>query len=357
MTSYELAQLIDRFVDSFRDDTIVLRCLKSLSNSYDQLTPKFLSGAQKVEGNGALQHCRDLATDINAAVDQAKSAMSPSIFYSQLEKMIESADSFSTAFPQQVPAIAAHLRDFQTAYDKYLNRQRADTAGIVLFEAHQTFTAILALRETLSALSAALVPEVVRREDEDTLTLKFDDETDLETLARRLAMLAESYRLFCELTQTLLSEYPLRIVKVETGSMFISVIGALLPIGLLSKFIGRGAKIFFQRNFREGQIDREAEFRSQISQVLDLRNELNEAGINTDGMDAQISAAAEKSADYLFALIDGSRTIDINGTHNAPEDPQKLLPFVKPLARLSNDSVNSTTIRDATNTNPNKDDA
>lgn len=337
MTSHELIQLIDRFVDSFKEENLIVGRLKAFSTACDQVTPKFLALTTMSDSNKALQSCRDIAKDIVDAVGKIKSSMQSSTFFDELRELIESAESFALELPQQVPAISIHLTNLKNAYDAYIDRQKPDTATTVLFEGQQSYVAIKALRETLAAIRMSLIPNFIRSEHEDTLSLVFEENTDLEILASRLRSLYEAYRQLCELTGTSYSDFPLRIVKVETGSTYIEVIGAILPLSILRKSIARAAKIIFQRYVPEGRIDAEAEVCEHIRNTLDLRNELKGSGINTDGMDGILAEAGQAHAKSLFSLIGAGRSLKMDGVSIPPPNQSKLLASAKPLRRITTD--------------------
>jgi len=316
--------LLDQFVHDFADDNYAVTRLKQLSASYATVEPGFVQVTVSTDRPAnAVRQCQTTAQEIGSAVSEVKDSTQTSELFDELKQLIGVTDrTASTLNSTPLPDVSRYLTHFKDVYDVYIAKQSVDNAARVLFAGHQAYTTLTALRETASAMANALAVDATLRSGEDRLRLTIDDDSDLQKLADRIDALCRLYEQLCELTGTSHHKYPLRIVKVETGSTEIDVIGAAGPLGVLAILIFRAVQILFRRYVVEGQIEAEAAKRDQITQTLDLRNELQRAGFDTAGLDDRIAAMSESHFANLNQLLYGASVVEVNGNRMEQPEPR-----------------------------------
>lgn len=108
------------------------------------------------------------------------------------------------------------------------------------------------------------------------------------------------------------TEYPIRILKIESGSLLASILGHSEVVNLLTKFIGSAATYIYGNYTDNGKLNSIPRKVETIDSVLKLRDNLKNSGIAIDDMDENISKAAVAVAKDLNALISGEAKIKLN---------------------------------------------
>jgi hypothetical protein len=222
--------------------------------------------------------------------------------------------------PSEFPEITHHLISVVDAYDEYLVSHSKEDAGLLAVSCHRTYMEIMTIRETLSAISKSLKPQDEFRESEERLTLIYFDEISYDTLLARLAALKAIYQQLCDLAGISVEERPLRIVKVETGTLEITVTGdqtVTLAIASLLYLFGREAH---RRFTMTGQVE-------QVGSLVNVRDELKGRGIPTGGADKNIGDAFEKITANFSAMVRGVPTFTVNGESIVDSTPSARLSF------------------------------
>ncbi len=322
MISYHLVRLIDELVSYFSDDNYVVERLQRLSHLYTSVSPSLVElMAGTANANATVDRCQRLSQLIANEVRDIKDDTTTSEFFKHLRDTIDQTNRFAAQFPKKTLDVTEHLEDLNGAYDQYINSHTPDTATVLLIQGHRTYAAITTFRDTLSSVRDSLIPEPEETTDEEeTLTLFFGRTADLEILVQKLSAITTAYQQLCELTGVSYVEQPLRIIKVETGSILIKVVGAVLPIKLLETFIKKVANILYRRCVREGRIEAQSEYRKEIMDEIDLRNALKEAGVDVSKIDERLQHMASQHADELCSLLYGEPSVDVNGVETGIED-------------------------------------
>lgn len=315
MISYHYAQLIDTFVSYFSDENYVIQRLFEFSTVYEKVSPSLAELTINLNNSVTVQdRCSVISQTIKNDVRDIKDNTTTSEFFTELRDLIVHADQLTMQLSSKSLNITQHLEQVNKAYNNYIDSQSVDVATLLIIQSHRAYAAISAFRDTLSSVRNNLISEPPKTtEKQEVLTLYFSHQSDFETLTRKLSALLAAYKELCVVVGISNSDQPLQIVKVETGSIFIKVIGALLPIKLLESFIKKAAEIFYRRFIREGRIETESEYRKEIIEEIGLSNALKKEGINTAEIDERIRFAAKKHSENLFTLMYGEPSVEING--------------------------------------------
>lgn len=325
MISYRLAQIIDEIVPYYSDENYVIERLKQLSGIYYQLSPDLLNLLTNLNTpNVVIDKCRNLSGKVSNEVRDFKDNTTTSEFFNLLRDLIEYTQQHVDQVSPSSINIKQYLEDVNTAYNNYIDSQTSRLALSLVLQSHRAYSAISTFRDTLLSVQNSLISEPPpTTEDQEVLTLYFSHASDFELLSRKLNSLLDAYKELCEVCGVSYNDHPLQIIKIETGSVFIKIAGAILPLKLLEKFILKTAEILYRRFVREGRIEAESEYRKELIEEINLRNALNEAGINTEEIDGRIHSAARKHTENLLTLMYGEPSVEINGVETAIGDLQE----------------------------------
>jgi hypothetical protein len=150
---------------------------------------------------------------------------------------------------------------------------------------------------------------------ERELTVLLANETDVSGFTRKLEALYEIYEELCSLLNVPLTSYPLRIGRIESGSLWAKVFGESRVIGLMIGLI-ESATHYFHRNFtKEGKIANIPRSVEAVDALLGLRERLEKQGLYTGELDNHISKSSILVAQKLSGLLAGEPNVTVNGIH------------------------------------------
>jgi hypothetical protein len=227
--------------------------------------------------------------------------------YKAIDRAVEALRTYASYAPDsrtEATKLVERLEKFTEVYEAYLGDQSAKRAVSVLRLAPAVLTELLAFRTTLAGIRREVGTSMLLADDEEMFSVFFPGEQSLEDAAQRLQALSEIFNLVGELV---LPKHPppyARVLRIEFGSMLVD----LAIVRSIAKIAGPWVKAiagFLYRNWTiEGAIGTApSAARAAIKDAVDVRKLLQKEGINTSGMDAQISIAAEQMGVHVAHLI------------------------------------------------------
>ena len=144
--------------------------------------------------------------------------------FSELTRIEEAINAFSTAtggekFEQGIlPAI----NDFSSAYERFISSYSFAHGLEFAISSQQLYHVLLSTIATSDTVSQSLESEeATPREGESELLIVLHPEMEISNVAVKLNALAEIYFESCRLLNVSYREYPLRIVRMEVGSLWL----------------------------------------------------------------------------------------------------------------------------------------
>lgn len=135
------------------------------------------------------------------------------------------------------------------------------------------------------------------------------------SLAEKLRALNSLYEEACGLLRISVADFPLAIRRAEIGSLWLDVIGTILPIRTLTRWLERAADYLYRQHTDEGRLFEGIPKRVEmVSQIIQLRQQLANMNRDTSELDDQIDKAAIIIGGDLNTLLLGSRRVRINET-------------------------------------------
>lgn len=128
-----------------------------------------------------------------------------------------------------------------------------------------------------------------------------------------LSAIQSLYEQACELLQISIAQEPLEIIKVETGSAWLKLLGSKMAIDLVRKWIEVIAGYRYRNFTREGKISELPREIEAVEGILQLRKELTKAGIDPKEMDGYIKKAAIAVARNTTNLLTGQLSVQVDG--------------------------------------------
>jgi len=344
MHGFELQRHIEHFFDQHEQFQTFLTVLSELAGHADGMTP-FL---ERITKGG--QHQNDGAAYLHShltAVHQATSGMSQRQFFKALDQFqVALSQLYPTQFVQAglVADIIQQVEDFSVIYDTFITRGSAANALPVILAARALYSRIQILMQSVELFDALTGNHDIAGNAEEPLTIWLPAHFDLGSFARRLLAMQTLYSELCMLFSISESDHPLRISKIESGSLWAKFFGESRIIGLITTFIKEAAKWMYRHQTSEGKISSVAMKIDAVDAMLGLNARLKAAGLDTVGMEKHIEKSAFIISRDLSTLLDGQSSVTVNSVEISAvtEHHRQLLePSARP--QLANPSITAPT--------------
>ncbi len=312
MHSFELQQNIDHFfseIERFKPFTDAVSALADAANALE----RHLIGV----GEGGIKQSEAAAQIHNllSRVNFTTSAVNHRQFFKALEHFQGSIKQFQSS-PSPKAELVSHLNakieKFADLYDVFLSNQSAKCAVPLILAAQKLETKLQVLMSSLQLFEECVGLHDIPSSSEAPLALWLPAHIDLTDFARKLQALQSIYSELCMLLSVSESDHPLRISKIESGSLWAKVFGDSRVVGLMVDFVQQTALWIYRTYTSEGKLSSVPRKIEAIDSLLDLTKRLQEAGVNTSEMHLHIEKSAVSIAKDLSILLDGQASVTIN---------------------------------------------
>jgi hypothetical protein len=312
MHTFEFQQHFERFsADSEKLQTFIA-VIADLANDADKMGENLLriatGGSQQGEGAARLH-------GYLAKVHQTTSAVSQRQFFKSLEHFQTVISRFQSQHPKAsdlVGELKNQVERFSDLYDVFITNGSGVNAVHVILAAKDLNARTNVFMRTLQMVCEQLGDHDVAGRTEDTLTLWLPGHFELGDFARRLLALNELYSEICMLLSVSLNEHPIRISKIESGSLWVKAFGESRVIGLMISFFKASASWGYRNYTTEGKISVIPQKVEAIDELLGLTGRLDAAGIDTSQMNEHIRKSALVITKELSVLLDKQSSVTIN---------------------------------------------
>lgn len=203
---------------------------------------------------------------------------------------------------------------FASAYETFLREYpRASASVDVLRTSKMLHCKLKSVSETLTIISANLGGfNEVNEEREGGLSLVLHPSDHLKVQVDKLQALVRIYEEVCRLLNISTSEYPLKVIKIESGSLWAKLFGESQVIKLMTDLIRSGVD-FLHRNYtREGEMITATQRMQLVEANLNLEVRLREQGIDTLDMRENIRKAGTIISKESLKLFGDEGAVSIN---------------------------------------------
>jgi len=252
-----------------------------------------------------------------AKISNVVAQTKPSDFYKSLERFqvgIEVLKPGPWAESNVITALQAEVGDFSELFDIYLSSPNSASALPLIVAALELDVRVRTFASMLQLFEMALSTNEVPSSSEAGLSLWLPEHMSLSKFAQKLQALQELYSEMCMLFGVSESAHPLRIGKIESGSMWAEVFGDTKIIEMIGGYVEATAKFVYRNYTKEGKLSAIPRKVDAVDALLGLRNSMKEAGLDVSGMQPNIEKAAVAISDSLATLLDGQGSVTVNET-------------------------------------------
>lgn len=254
-------------------------------------------------------HLSDLSSSLNI--------YSLRSYYQSLESIqssLVSSFAFDLYGQKIVEKILTEMNQFSTDFEKYsVNRQWVLAFPLVL-RASKLSAMLASFKKTLSFVAHKLPNETIKQDNVNTkhISLVLTSSMSIYIFAQKLMSIHFLYEEICYLMNISTSDHPLVINKVESGSLWVDLIGNDKVITLMVGFISVSAGFIFRKYTEEGKWTALPKKIEAVEALLELTTKLEAAGLDVSESKEKLKKANFTIVKQLTTLIGGEKEVIVN---------------------------------------------
>lgn len=312
MHAFELQRAISRVFadfDSYKPFLSAVAALAKSSEVMHEHLPWVAQGGEKLnQGAGRILAHLAQAHQTTATINNRQ-------FFRALEhfqRSITQLQPSPTSRTQLISHLNEQIEQFAGLYDTFLSGQSGDRALPLILAAQNLQAQLEVFLDSLQLFEEAVGMNDIPNSAEAPLAIWLPSHLDLSDFARRLLALQSLYSELCMLLSVAEADHPLRISKIESGSLWARVFGESRVIGMMVNFVEQTASWIYRTYTSEGKLASVPRKIEAIDSLLGLTQRLQEAGLDTSEMQAHIEKSAVAISKDLAVLLDGQPSITVN---------------------------------------------
>ncbi len=295
MTSNEFLKTLGNFLAESAAFDYFVELLLSISKHHQALGPSILELARsESSANNAHARQRALNSELSKIRTSLREELNTRKVWAGVEELGNRCGALAASpLTREIgEQIGNELSRFSEMYEHFLKSYSESAVFSLIDIGNELYISIDSLRMSARLAEEALAePKIDFSDSEAQLRLSFYSSPTFEAFAAKLTALLQIYQKLCEIIEISTATNPLRIVKVETGTWYVNVIGAVMPIKLISRLLQNATEYLYRNYTTEGKLSALPRKAEAAEEILKLRRSLNEAGISTTEIDANIQSA------------------------------------------------------------------
>jgi hypothetical protein len=254
--------------------------------------------------------------EIRTVIDKVKESRPQPIFKSAI-KLSESINKYEKSKDHEELEILVFLKkeiaSFEEIYQDVLQGYTEDSILCLVELSISLKKLISGSAEAIRLVTQNLQNDYTQYDGLSEISLFFESNHIYSEFVTKTDALQKIYSEVCSLLSISESDFPLRISKIESGSLWIKVFGESKVTNFILSLFKDTIDYFYRNYTNEGKIQALPRKIEALESALELTRKLESAGIDTMPLQDSIQKSAFALGESLNSLIGGESTIDING--------------------------------------------
>lgn len=240
-----------------------------------------------------------------------------------VRKLFRSVESLESALKESlvdgagdsghIVEILSELDEFAEAYNVYVAHQVGANALPLLRVSRRLERSLVHLRGFLKYVGESIGASDHPESSESEFVLVLSRTTGLKDFSERLDCIQVLYEEICFVMDISVASHPLRVAKIESGSLLTRLFGDTRAIGMLVGFV-EGAVRYLHRNYTsEGRISSVPRKVEALDELLSLSERLKANGVNVDDLQKSLAKNAVVISNNLNRLLSDQPVVEVNG--------------------------------------------
>jgi hypothetical protein len=319
MTSKELFSRFELLEANLRQNQYLLDAISVMSNRQNEITSlhsRVLLFSDAGQIYNAVVDTKNKLKDIIVEIKK----LSPKKIFAETNAVVQAITKVESAFDshttRKFELLKKEVEGFGEAYEKFISNQQLGEVAQLLSVAQRVDAAVSSSIEFVLITLKNLCSEPQLDEtstSEQRLEVYLSAKIDFVFFLEKTSALEQIYEEFCHLLNVSVKQEPLKIVKIESGSLWVWLNGNPKAVAAVKSVIEKAAHYFYRNYTDEGKILTIPKKVETLESILHLSDELKKRDISTDELDEHIKKASNAIGNSLEKLLAGEEQIELNG--------------------------------------------
>lgn len=312
MLSIDLKKTIADFLMSSDSFSALLDAVAKIAKFYDDTTPYVLElahGGEKLNAAAAAINSRYAALkSVTREITPQKVYLAVGAFRNAVQEDLD----FAVREHEFTEALTHEVDDFVSCYDDFLMNPNTQTSAALMLQASNANRRLASTFGAFHLIESALEANVEADVDEEAISLVLSEVNGFDDFTRKLEAFHNLYRELCFVLGTTEGSHPLRVAKIESGSLWIKVFGdtkvVKLLVALLESTVG-----YLHRTFTtEGKIASVPRKLESLDAAIQVSAKLQAAGVDTSEMNENLKKCGVAISQGLAELLEDQPRVRVN---------------------------------------------
>lgn len=326
MTSYQFNKHLDALVEATSTENVLTKYVFILARGYNQITADLTSVLHSRNRTMYSKRHQDTQERFFEFRKHAETFPMGQVFHEIIhikQVLTEMQKDFAEESDAFIEAFRSQLDDFYAALEQCVRGGEDQAFVNLMMEAHHLYPMVTTARRLFGTVRHGLERRnpVEAHENEADLTLVFEEPQTYDAVVGKLAAVQHAYEELSRLAQISILDHPLRLLKVESGSLWVSVQGQAEVIRMLTSLIERFTTFLQHRFSIKGKAADISERVIATQSLINLADELEIAGVTGPLQDeVELKQAALVLRREFTTLLAGEPVVRINETLHEIEE-------------------------------------
>jgi len=324
MNSYELTNQIDEFLLEI-DQNHYISGINILSQMFDKVSnalEKAIEANKSEQINSAFTSAKNI---LNQTIHLEKEKIDIFKFYEDGHKIQKALKVLSECMlPENetvFPSLLNRIENSLVLYKKHIRTYNHLSLYALLKEARTIKNDINAIVSLYKPLKNTLLGDVF----DDQLVIVLGEVSEVNKYSLKLQSLQNAYDELCHYCNVEASDFPLSIIKLETGSpWYIKLAGHPAIMAILTSSLTLGVTYVHEKYISSSEIEEIPKVAKAANEVLQLTENLKKQGFEVDIQMEELNKLSVKLAKQLNNIVTDQANMEINGNiHSVPDAQTK----------------------------------
>jgi hypothetical protein len=312
MNSYQLLEKLEKFANLIATENPIIKNIRRIAGERQQATHLINALDQIVNIGLETSNAKSLFENIRNTINQIP-LKEVFVGISNLEGSIDEVVLELGNSSNPFAGLRSDLESFNRSYDSFFQRNSYGEIINIVYSANSLVEDFETIHKFIVSLKVNLIEHIEYGEFYQEATIFLNSKYSYREFIQKLDAIQEIYSEICLLMSISESEFPLQIIKIESGSLFAWIFGEAKVIDLFVGFIKDTVSFFYRQFTNEGKIEALSKHGEALEKILALNIKLEEAGIDTSESKEIISKSSVIIATKLNYLLLGEPEIELNG--------------------------------------------
>lgn len=312
MLSIELRQSITEFLARSVEYQPLFELVKQIARFYDD-SEQYILGHS--EGGDKLNQAAAGLQSRFASLHSVTQTIVPRKVYRALEAFKSGVESsFDTVLQDDelLRQLVDGIEAFVAHYDAFLMQQTTSNAAKLMLEASTLNMRLSSVLSAFEFFDSAIRGQQVAPLEETQLSLVLYEADTLPGFFEKLEALQHLYSELCMLLNVSESEHPLRVGKIESGSLWVKVFGDTKVIQLIASLIEATVGYLHRQFTTEGKIGAVPKKLEALDAAIQVSSKLDALGVDTSEMNDHLRKSGVSISKNLATLLEDQPKVSIN---------------------------------------------